>query len=236
MDRKQYNATYENEDSHWWFLAKRKFIQSVIPKQNKKLEILDIGCGTGGITKFLKLWGNVTGIEPSKVAQSYLQKRNIKFFPDSIENFSSHIKYDLVCLLDVLYHKNIKSDKKVIIKSASLLKQKGLILITDCSVKWLFGPHDIEMHARKRYDLSELLYLVRISGFTIKKATYVYFLVFPFIILSRLSQKIYYRSNISRVNKLINHFLLSLCAFESNFLRFYNYPIGSSILILAEKK
>ena len=59
------------EDSHWWFVGRRAILESFLSSipdagkiRNKKLEILDVGCGTGrhaiGMTK--KGYG-VTGLD-----------------------------------------------------------------------------------------------------------------------------------------------------------------------------
>lgn len=235
MLKRQYRLMYENENHHWWFLAKREFIKTILPSNKKNLKILDVGCGTGGTSQFLQKWGNVTGVEPAKEAHFFLKKRKIKFLPDTLEKYSSKKKYDLICFLDVLYHKNIQNDRQAILKATQLLKKGGYLLITDCALPFFFGYHDQIMQARKRYYLDELKAIVESSGFKIIKASYTYFLVFPLFVFIRLLQKNKKVESVLPLPKLLNRFLLFLCKIEAKMLKYINFPFGSSVIILAER-
>lgn len=51
MDKELYTQMSENEDEHWWFVGRRKIIESVLDRFYKKPtanKILETGCGTGG--------------------------------------------------------------------------------------------------------------------------------------------------------------------------------------------
>src|SRR3989338_1709059 len=190
MHTGQYRLMYHLEDKHWWFLAKRKFIQTLLPDKTTNLKILDIGCGTGGISKFLQKWGKVTGVEPSREALKYLKKGRIEFVPISFQKFSTGQKYDLICFFDVLYHQKIDDDQEMIKKAFNLLKKHGKLIITDCALPYFYGPHDQQVHARQRYYLSEMTAKVKSVGFNIKKSSYIYFFTFPLFAFSRLIQKL----------------------------------------------
>lgn len=224
------------EDSHWWFLAKRKFIQSVLPSPQGILRILDIGCGTGGTSDFLKQWGKVIGIEQSPFAFPYLKKRNISFKAASIEDYSAaKNSFDLVCIFDVLYHKNIHDDQKILQKAYSSLRIGGMLCITDCALSFFFSHHDAIMEARTRYSLKELVTKVEASGFRVARSSYIYFFVFPLFLVQRLLNRFIQFSTVRRMSPVANNILLYVCALEAWLLRFLSFPIGSSIIILAKK-
>lgn len=238
MLKEQYRLMYRQEDSYWWFLAKRRFVNLLLTKfckNHKKLSILDVGSGTGGMTQYLRRWGNVKSIEPAIYAHPYLKKRKLSFSPKSFDQYPKKKKFDLVCFLDVLYHQNIANDKKEIKKAYSLLKPGGYLLIADCALPFLFGPHDRHMKARERYYLGDLRNKVISSGFKIQKASYIYFFVFPLFVITRMLQKLSGKAAITPVPKLINTLLLNICYLEAKLLNFVDYPIGSSVIILAKR-
>lgn len=227
---------YELEDKHWWFLAKRRFIKALLPTFNPHWQVLDLGCGTGGISIFLQKWGKVQGVEYSKDACQFLKKRGVNFTAGKIEDYKPHKNYYyLVCLLDVLYHRNIDSIGKVLNIAYKALKKDGLLLITDSAMPFLFSHHDKIMHAKKRFYLRELTTLVENAGFTIEKKSYTYFLIFPLFLLNRCLNKFIPFETVNDVYPLINTLLLSICKIEAKLLSIYSLPIGSSVIIKARK-
>lgn len=119
MKKEEYYKMFNFEDSHFWFLGKRFFIRTILDKYipKKKLLILDLGCGTGGISVFLKKYGRVIGLEKNKIAIHLAKKRNLKIIQQDIQKplpFSNN-SFDLITILDVLYHKNIKNIDLIIL-------------------------------------------------------------------------------------------------------------------------
>ena len=49
MDNDTFNRQIKNQDSHWWFQARKKIIEQVISEisLSKKSKILDFGAGSG---------------------------------------------------------------------------------------------------------------------------------------------------------------------------------------------
>lgn len=236
MRENQYKFMYEHEDTHWWFLAKRDFIASFLPKPQQNLKILDIGAGTGGISIFLGAWGKVLAVENSKYAIPYLKKRGVRFINSSAEMCSfKPDSFDLICAFDVLYHKSIHNDEQLIHKFRSWLKPGGMLCVTDCAVPSLFSHHDQVMYARKRYKLLELVSIILKAKLNIQKATYIYFFTFPLFVLVRLIDKFIPLNTFAKVPFLLNTVLLFLCRLESKLLPYLNFPIGSSVFIVAKK-
>jgi SAM-dependent methyltransferase len=237
MQKPQYKIMAGLEDSHWWFLAKRQYIKSLLPVPAGNLQILDIGCGTGGTTQFLKQWGEVYGIEQSKFAFPYLNKRNIQYASASIEKYAiPRNKYQLVCLFDVLYHKNIIDDQAVLNKIYAALRSGGLLCITDCALPLFTSHHDVVMNARERYTRKEMVAKVEEAGFYILRSSYIYFFVFILFVFQRTLDKFFPISTVTTMPKVINNALLSLCKLGAWVLRYISLPIGSSIIIIAQKQ
>jgi len=236
MEKNEYRIMYETEDTYWWYLAKRLFVQAILPQPNAKWKILDIGSGTGGMTKFLSQWGMVITIEKSLFALPFLKKRAIKPIHKSVVNCSfPKASFDFIAAYDVLYHEDIDNDIELIKKAYTWLKPGGYLCITDCAIPLLTSHHDKVMHARERYWLSELTNKVRSQRFIIQKSSYIFFFTFPIFMIQRIiTFLIPIRSN-GPIPIVINSLLLSLCVFESKLLPHFRFPFGSSVIILAQK-
>jgi SAM-dependent methyltransferase len=187
----------------------------------------------------LRKLGAVEGIEYSKLARDFSQKNHPeKVVAGDLNTFKLQAKkYDVICILDVLYHQNIRDDKKVIKRAADGLKTNGYLLITDCAHQWLYGPHDKENMARQRYSKKELEEKVENAGLQIVRSSYVFCFTFPLFVFVRLKQKIFDKDDQSESqNDVLNKIFAFVGKLEARLLRFFPLPFGSSILILAQKK
>ena len=55
-------------------------------------------------------------------------------------------------------------------------------------------------------------------------------------VLIRFIQKFMPLESISILPRVVNGFLLTICSFEAELLKKINFPIGSSVIILATRK
>jgi hypothetical protein len=63
MEKNEYQRIYDVENTHWWFLAKRLFVQSVLPHPQGRWRILDIGEVTGAMMLFFSQWIKIQSVE-----------------------------------------------------------------------------------------------------------------------------------------------------------------------------
>ena len=131
---KTYDAIVEKFDKEYCkTIYYKKQLDNFLKRLRKGSKILDIGCGTGHVARYLSKKGfNVVGVDLSermlvtakqKSPQSdfYLMDvREIKFKPQS---------YDAVLCLFVLNHVDHKEAKKVIGKMSKILRKKGHLFI-----------------------------------------------------------------------------------------------------------
>ncbi len=237
MNKYEYVKMAKFEETHWWFVSKRRFISALFPK-GKDFKIVDVGCGTGGTTKYLEQYGNVTGIEKNKYALGEARKKgvSIKFgyaeklpIPDSNCN--------VVTFIDVLYHKDV-NDIEALKEAYRIMRPGGWLIVHDCAFEFLRGPHDKFVEARERYTKKVLTSRIKKAGFIIERASYAYFLIFPLVALVRIWDRIFDRrseSEINEVNRIINNILIALLSLEAKLLCFVSLPWGSSIIIRARK-
>jgi len=241
MKIQEYKKMFLLEDKHFWFLGKRALIKVLLDQhlQNKNLFILDIGCGTGGLTKFLNHYGKVIGLEKNKYAVNLAKKRGLKIINGDAQKLPFKINsFNLVTLFDVLYHKNIKDERIVIKEVSRVLKNKGYFLITDSAFNFLKSNHDRAVFGNKRFTLQYLKNILKKEGFKIIKSSYCSFFLFPLIFIKRKILDKFIKNNdsdLTRFPKIINCFLTKVVLFEALLLKYIDFPIGSSLVILAKK-
>lgn len=234
MQEEEYEKMYQLEDTHWWFVSKRRLVHSFFKKNSS---ILDIGCGTGANLRSFSPYGKTVGMDVSPLAIKFSSMRNCpRLVRASVSDlpFKNDV-FGIVTLLDILYHKMVNEDKKALDNVARIIKNGGKIIITDSALEFLRGPHDTAVHGVRRYTKARLKQLVKEAGFIIERLSYINFLLFPIICSIRLLKKGGTSSDLKPINPILNYILLQIQGFERFLLRFINLPIGSSILCVARK-
>ncbi len=243
MKKQEYVTMSTVEFSHWWFLARREFLGAVfcimgIKKKHGAI-IADIGAGTGGMEHFLSQYGRVTGIEPNVVGRTLAKKRHITLrYGTAVRTGLATGSCDIVCFFDVLYHKDIHV-ANALKEARRVLKKGGFLVITDCAMPFLYGPHDRLFHARERYTITKLATLVHNGHMTPLFSRYMFFFTFPFFIGKRLYDRFFYKrehvSDVQHISPMINTILHAVCSLEARFLPYVSFPWGSSLLLIAKK-
>jgi SAM-dependent methyltransferase len=243
MEKTEYIYLFRNEKKYWWHISKRVFINTFLSSFQKSshTRILDAGCGTGGNISLLRQYGHVEAVDVSPIGVALCKKRGYTFVKKaSIEKLPfPENSFDLITLFDVLYHRSIHDDVKVLRHIYTRVKPGGYLLVTDCAFGFLFGPHDVNNHARTRYSLPELKRKLRQSGFTVVRGSYMFCFTFPLFTFSRLLSKIKFTETIlveNNIHPFINTVLLVIERVENAFLRRINLPFGSSVIILAQRR
>ena len=240
MEKKVYERHIKNQKTHWWFSVRRELISKFIKRysKNKKLKILDYGCGSGTNIKALTKFGDVYCYEKDKRTLDYLSS---EYKEDKkvtiIKNLKRQIKYDLIILADVLEH--IKEDSNALKTLKKFLKPQGQILITVPAYNFLFSKKDEVLKHFRRYGYNEIKNLIS-KNFKILRITFFNTLLFFPITLITFIFKIFRVDYIEDVentpNKLINNLLYYIFSIELFFLKYIDFPFGVSIIIVGEKK
>ncbi len=233
MHLSEYGKMYKLENSHWWFVARKKYIENTLGSRNK-LVILDYGCGTGGTTKFLEKYGTVYGVDISSEAIKFARKRNTnsQLIKDNKIPFKKN-NFDLVVLLDVIYHKNFNTnlDLKEIKR---VLKPNGILLITNPTLKILNGYHDKLVETNERKNINKIINDLKSFNFQNVSYGHIFMFTLPILIINRLVvSKLYPQADgLYKLPKIVNILLIKICELEIKMFNSKSY-IGSSIIVLA---
>ncbi len=245
MRSQAYELNFLHEESHWWFLARREIITQllrhylVLYEFPSDIRILDFGCGTGLLTQALAQFGHVTGVDFHPEAIAYCEKRGLSRVHriKSSMQIESHA-YHLLTAFDVLEH--VEDDRALLDEWWRMLTPGGLLLITVPALPWLWGGEDVVSEHKRRYYRSELREKMREAGFELHRITYFNTILFPLILPIRLFNRFFrpstlHRSDLKRVWPPLNVIICRFFGLERKVLAYIDFPIGASLLALAQK-
>ncbi|HEY6045376.1 MAG TPA: methyltransferase domain-containing protein, partial [Pyrinomonadaceae bacterium] len=190
-----YPLLYELEETHWWYVGRRRIIVSFVKEicaqvTDRRPRILDVGCGTGANLKTLSEFGDAEGVDVSPDAIEFCRERgltNVKLGAAEELPYESGT-FDLVTALDVVEH--LDDDVGGLREMRRVLRRGGHALIFVPTFMWLWGVQDVVSNHRRRYTLSELRRALEEAGFEIERATYANITFLPPVFLIRLLMRI----------------------------------------------
>ncbi len=247
MSPNAYSEMAKIQDQHWWFVARRKILHHELTRLNLPTDasILEVGSGTGANLGLLSEFGQVTALEMSAKAIALARERadfdasrittQQGCCPEDLDNLSA--QFDLICLFDVLEH--IEDDALSLSRLKTLLKPGGTLMLTVPAYAWMWGPHDVHLHHKRRYSKARLAAGCALAGLSVKRASYFNTLLFPLAVVARLVERLtgHKSSAASQIPQhTLNAFLTSIFSFERILLSRMTLPFGLSLLAMAQAK
>jgi 2-polyprenyl-3-methyl-5-hydroxy-6-metoxy-1,4-benzoquinol methylase len=268
MDAKLYDELWNVEQSHWWFQARRHIVWSLVcrymgvsgmdtarsgheiscimPTQSRghatrRLQICELGCGTGGNLAAVADRHDVVGVECSPHALEYARRRlghrvrrgslphNIDLPPES---------FDVVLLTDVLEH--IEDDTRSARTALQLLRPGGIVVATVPAYQWLYSPRDAHHHHFRRYSKRRFRELWIDRGAEILLLSHYNTILFPAAAAARLASK--WLPTCKQPGDLaipptpLNGFLARIMRSESNLLGRLPLPFGLSLVAVVRNR
>lgn len=215
----------------------------LLKKNIKGQKVLDVGCGSGIILKYLIKSGyKAVGTDSSK-SQCFLAKGRLKSSNLPINGVYNlplektikwGNKFDTIICLDVLEH--IKNDSQAIKYLVKLAKPGGRIIIAVPALPALWSKRDIAYGHYRRYTKESLTKLVTSVPLTNVKLRYWNFIGLPLawiIFKLKLDLKAdQYAASMKQPFKSINK-IMEL--WLTNIEIFNIFPLGLSLFAIAEK-
>ena len=243
MQEHTYSIMYEVEETHWWFVGRRRILKSFVAAIAEKmaktdLQMLDIGCGTGANLEMLAEFGDAQGVDLSAEALTFCRTRGLEHVKQGeAENLPYEDKsFDLVTGLDVVEH--LDDDLAGLKEMHRVLRPSGRALVFVPAFMFLWGVQDDVSNHRRRYTLAEIKDVLQRAGFEVERATYANITFFAPILLGRVLMRITGYRPASENNLTIGAFngvLGRIFGTEASFLRHLNFPFGVSIVCVARR-
>jgi SAM-dependent methyltransferase len=241
MERAVFDRMAELDQVHWWFVARRRILETLIRRAVRlpaKARILEVGCGTGHNLAMLKKFGSVEASELDRSARAVANKRlrgKVKEakLPD-LSMFERN-SYDLVALLDVLEH--VPDDLASLRAIHRRLRPGGKLLLTVPANPWMWSAHDTAHHHFRRYTKGSLEELFLRSGLEVELLSYFNTLLYPLVAAARLVGKVTRsRSADDKLpGDLVNGVLERVFGFEAGLLGRVPMPFGVSLVAIVRR-
>jgi len=238
-----YPILFEVEESHWWYIGRRRIIASFVKAicdrvKDRRARILDVGCGTGANLMRLADFGDAEGVDISPDALKFCRERglnNVKLGAAESLPYEDH-EFDLVTSFDVVEH--MDDDVAGLREMRRVLRPGGRVLLFVPTFMFLWGVQDEVSNHRRRYRLNELREVVTAAGFEVERTTYAnitfflpVLLVRKFMRLTGIRTETENSINISALNRVFG----AIFGAERHWLRYLNIPFGVSGLCVARR-
>ena len=239
-----YPILYAVEQSHWWYIGRRRIIASFVEQicrhvTDRRPRILDVGCGTGANLLLLSQYGQAEGVDVSEDALAFCRARGLN---DVKLGAGEELPYedgtfDLVTAFDVVEH--MDDDLAGVTEMRRVLRPGGRVLLFVPTFMFLWGLQDDVSNHRRRYRLPELRRVLEQAGFEIERTTYANITFFlPILMVRQLMRLTGIKTETENTINVpaLNGVFGKVLGAESTILRHINLPFGVSGLCVARVK
>ena len=252
MKESAYHEMSLTENRHWWFVGRRDRARSVLngldlfeSSGTAEIEILEVGCGTGGNLGLLMEYGTVTAIEPNATALTYSEGRfdgsNHLFLmngtAEEIPLILPDRKFDLVCMFDVLEHLDTPVEVLRTLKEV-LRTDSSCLLVSVPAFQFLWSGHDIDLMHKRRYTKKSLRSDFENAGFEVEMISGFNLVFLPVLTILRILFKlrILRKDPGTKIpTDALNLLLTKVLRLETRLAQHHTLPSGVSIFLVARK-
>ena len=176
------------EREHYWFASRREVVRDALRAAVPDLAhraLFDLGCGTGGLLRFLGDSGIALAGACDAYPESLAIVRRLVAAPLVLVDEGRFPPlgpgYRLLSLFDVLEH--IDDDTGTLRHVFSVLEPGGVLVLTVPAHPFLFDEMDELAHHRRRYRRSELGQKLRGAGFEVRRLTHFMAPLVPLVVV-----------------------------------------------------
>jgi len=248
-----YRFLADREATYWWHRARRDMVLGLLRRYRLPhgCRWLDLGCGPGGNLGLLDSFqpAMVVGVDlsPKAIEIAVTKAPHARIVQADLRHSLPFADgtFDLVTLLNVLYHAWIKSEIDVLAEVRRVLRPGGLAVVTEPALSVLHRDMDVAAMTRRRYRLGELTTICRSPGFNILFASYFTSFGVPLTVGMKAIHKLFARGHwqhskmapdMKRLPPFINEPIYWLAAMEAQVIvRSVRIPFGTTLVCVARK-
>lgn len=186
-----FDVTAAVEQRSFWCRTRNRILHIILDRfaeRGRRLEMLEIGCGTGTVLSSLRHRRDLhlTGSEIYLNGLRHARQRlpDVDFIQLDATDIPFQAAYDVIGAFDVLEH--IDADEVVMRQVRAALRPGGLFLITVPQYQWMWSQLDELVHHKRRYSRNELLAKLAGAGFDVIYTTSFVSALFPLMALRRM--------------------------------------------------
>lgn len=244
MRSEEYEKMFNLENTYWWYQGRKEIVLQFLLRHTQlgreRLNVLDVGCGTGLLLEELLAHANPVGVDFSNLAMDYCRQRGIEQLTRArVEAMPFGEKtFDLMLALDLLEH--VEDDGGLIRELWRICRPGGHLLITVPAYPFLWSEHDEALQHCRRYTRASLRKLIGATGFeTVRFSSAITFMLPPIVafrvVQRNVKRKGAPKTHLIRLPRAFNQMLIGVLKLESRLLRHVNFPAGVSIVALLKK-
>ena len=244
MERAEYLRMQAVEDRMWWFRGLRALSADLLARtlahSPARGPVLDAGCGTGGMLASLgsAVAGRTTlGVEFDRDAAAIARSKagcpivagSVAELPLGDATLGGYLSLDVLC------HGGVEPEA-ALAEAHRCLAPGSIALFNLPAYPWLLSAHDRRVHNVRRFTRGPARALLARHGFRVVRSTYWNMLLFPLMLLHRLTERDDAPSDVRLfpgwLDRLFSGALwLERAAISAGL----NLPCGGSLMIVAER-
>jgi SAM-dependent methyltransferase len=244
MERAEYELMHAVEDRMWWYRGLRMLAADLLARALARSgapgPVLDAGCGTGGMLARLgpSIAGRSTlGLEFDAVAAGLAAAKagrpvlagSVNEMPLGDSTLGGYLSLDVLC------HGGV--DPALALAEARRCLRPGAIAVFNLpAYGWLLSTHDRRVHNVRRFDRGQVRELLVGHGFRVLRSSYWNTLLFPLMLLHRLTQRGDAQSDVRDYPGWLDALFFAALTLERAVIAAgVSLPFGGSLIVVAAR-
>ena len=233
------------EDDLWWYRGLRAHVVEAIQPVNPEFELLDAGCGSGGMLARVRQQfpqASLTGMDFVERALELTNERNVgaRLMQGSADHLPfADAAFDVVLSLDVIVLRGI-DDRAAAREMHRVLRPGGKLILNVAAFDFLRGSHDVATQMARRYTRARIAKLLLDAGFKVESLSYWNMSLMPAVALVRWvsrakAEQADVRSDLAPMWPPLNRALAAIARAELTASRHFPLPFGTSVFAVATR-